>query len=143
MLTLLVLFTSRSTETKTLKRSSIALAWLLQGDVLLDRDPVAPDGFRQCFLESVLETPAQERDCQENRALIHLPAQPVANADMRWQQRFENYGRALARLDQALGALLLPWRFDLSLKAELQSEALLSNIDQVGQVFYRRHDSAG
>ena len=62
---------------------------------------------------------------------------------MRWQQRFENYARSLARLDQALGALLLPWRFDLSLKAELQSEALLSNIDQVGQVFYRRHDSAG
>ena len=51
-------------------------------------------------------------------------------------------GRALARLDQALDELLLPWRFDLSLKAELQSEALLSHIDQVGQVFYQRHDSS-
>lgn len=43
-----------------------------------------------------------------------------------------------ARLDAALDDLLLPWRFDLCLQAELQSAALLEHIARVGQVFYRR-----
>lgn len=47
-------------------------------------------------------------------------------------------GRVLARLDAALDDLLLPWRFDLCLQAELQSAALLEHIAGVGQVFYRR-----
>ena len=34
---------------------------------------------------------------------MHGPyAQPMANADIRWQQRFENYSRALARLNAAV-----------------------------------------
>lgn len=47
-------------------------------------------------------------------------------------------GRVLARLDAALDDLLLPWRFDLSLQAELQSAALLEHIARVGHVFYTR-----
>lgn len=46
--------------------------------------------------------------------------------------------RVLARLDAALDDLLLPWRFDLSLQAEVQSAALLEHIARVGQVFYTR-----
>lgn len=46
--------------------------------------------------------------------------------------------RVLARLDAALDDLLLPWRFDLSLQAELKSAALLDHIARVGQVFYTR-----
>ncbi|WP_259738242.1 nucleotidyltransferase domain-containing protein [Synechococcus sp. CS-205] len=38
----------------------------------------------------------------------------------------------------ALDDLLLPWRFDLSLQASLQSPELIDHIQRVGQVFYRR-----
>jgi hypothetical protein len=34
--------------------------------------------------------------------------------------------------------LLLPWRFDLSLRSQLQAPALLDHIARVGQVLYRR-----
>lgn len=34
--------------------------------------------------------------------------------------------------------LLLPWRFDLSLQASLQSPELIDHIQRVGQVFHRR-----
>ena len=47
-------------------------------------------------------------------------------------------GRLLAQVDGALDDLLLPWRFDLSLRAQLQSPALLDHIERVGQVLYRR-----
>jgi hypothetical protein len=36
--------------------------------------------------------------------------------------------------------LLLPWRFDLSLQASLQSPELIDHIERVGVVFYRRGD---
>jgi predicted nucleotidyltransferase len=45
----------------------------------------------------------------------------------------------LARLDQALDDLLLPWRFDLSLRVSLQSPELIDHIERVGQVLYRRN----
>lgn len=48
-------------------------------------------------------------------------------------------GFTLARLDQALDDLLLPWRFDLSLRASLQSPELIDHIQRVGQVLYRRN----
>jgi predicted nucleotidyltransferase len=46
--------------------------------------------------------------------------------------------RTLALLDAALDDLLLPWRFDLSLQASLQSPELIDHIQRVGQVLYRR-----
>jgi predicted nucleotidyltransferase len=46
--------------------------------------------------------------------------------------------RTLALLDAALDDLLLPWRFDLSLQASLQSPELIDHIQRVGKVFYRR-----
>ncbi len=48
-------------------------------------------------------------------------------------------GLTLTRLDQALDDLLLPWRFDLSLRASLQSPELIDHIQRVGQVLYRRN----
>ncbi|MCP9916315.1 nucleotidyltransferase domain-containing protein [Cyanobium sp. ATX 6F1] len=48
--------------------------------------------------------------------------------------------RTLARLDVALDDLLLPWRFDLSLLAALQSPELIDHIQRAGVVFYRRGD---
>ncbi len=48
--------------------------------------------------------------------------------------------RTLARLDNALDDLLLPWRFDLSLLAALQSPELIDHSQRVGVVFYRRGD---
>jgi len=48
--------------------------------------------------------------------------------------------RTLARLDAALDDLLLPWRFDLSLQASLQSPELIDHIERVGVVFYQRGD---
>jgi predicted nucleotidyltransferase len=47
-------------------------------------------------------------------------------------------GRLLAQVDAALDDLLLPWRFDLSLRSQLQAPALLDHIARVGQVLYRR-----
>ena len=51
--------------------------------------------------------------------------------------------RTLALLDGALDDLLLPWRFDLSLQASLQSPELIDHIQRFGQLFYRRSDLAG
>ncbi len=45
----------------------------------------------------------------------------------------------LAALEDALDELLLPWRFDLSVQAQLRSPALQEHIARVGQLFYRRN----
>nr|WP_256438936.1 nucleotidyltransferase substrate binding protein [Synechococcus sp. CCY 9618] len=51
-------------------------------------------------------------------------------------------GVSLARLDAALDDLLLPWRFDLSLRASLQSPELVERIERRGGVLSKdRHVS--
>ena len=47
-------------------------------------------------------------------------------------------GMLLARLDAALDDLLLPWRFDLSIRSDLQSQDLIDHIERVGVTFYQR-----
>jgi predicted nucleotidyltransferase len=47
----------------------------------------------------------------------------------------------LARIDEALDDLLLPYQIDLSLFASLSHPALLDHIRRVGQVFYERQDA--
>lgn len=47
----------------------------------------------------------------------------------------------LARIDEELDDLLLPYRMDLSLFASLTHPALLDHIRRVGQEFYRRQDA--
>jgi predicted nucleotidyltransferase len=47
-------------------------------------------------------------------------------------------GRVLARIDSALDDLLLPWRFDLSIRHQLRSVELLDHIARVGVRVYRR-----
>lgn len=47
-------------------------------------------------------------------------------------------GRALARIDGELEDLLLPWRFDLSIRHQLSSDPLIDHIARVGVPVYRR-----
>lgn len=42
----------------------------------------------------------------------------------------------LARLDERLDDLLLPWRFDLSIKSRLANAALIAEINKYGKVIY-------
>jgi predicted nucleotidyltransferase len=51
--------------------------------------------------------------------------------------------RTLAQLDAALDDLLLPWRFDLSLRSSLESPALIEHIERVGTLFYQRDQGDG
>ena len=44
----------------------------------------------------------------------------------------------LARIDTALDELLLPWRFDLSIREQLESPGLIDHIERVGVPFYQR-----
>jgi predicted nucleotidyltransferase len=44
----------------------------------------------------------------------------------------------LNRIDNELDDLLLPWSFDLSLYAQIQSPELIEHIDRVGIDFYMR-----
>lgn len=44
----------------------------------------------------------------------------------------------LNRIDNELDDLLLPWSFDLSLYAQIQSPELIEHIDRVGIDFYTR-----
>ena len=52
-------------------------------------------------------------------------------------------GMILARLDAALDELLLPWRFDLSIRSDLQSQDLIDHIERVGVPFYQRPTQDG
>lgn len=52
---------------------------------------------------------------------------------IRWQQRLENYLRAITN---QLDDLLLPWKIDLSLKKSIDNSALLDHIQQQGKLFY-------
>jgi predicted nucleotidyltransferase len=42
----------------------------------------------------------------------------------------------LARIDDALDDLLLPYQFDLSLFSQITNEDLIDHINRVGEVFY-------
>ena len=44
----------------------------------------------------------------------------------------------LARIDTALDELLLPWRFDLSIREQLESPDLIDHIERVGVPLYQR-----
>jgi hypothetical protein len=44
----------------------------------------------------------------------------------------------LARIDGELDDLLLPWRFDLSIRHQLRSDPLIDHIARVGVPVYRR-----
>jgi type I restriction enzyme S subunit len=44
----------------------------------------------------------------------------------------------LVRLDSALDDLMLPYKFDLSLKRKIRNPDLIDHIDRVGKVFYQR-----
>ena len=47
-------------------------------------------------------------------------------------------GTVLARVDMALDELLLPWRFDISIREQLHSPDLIDHIERVGVPFYQR-----
>ena len=47
-------------------------------------------------------------------------------------------GTILARIDTALDELLLPWRFDLLIREQLESPDLIDHIERVGVPFYQR-----
>jgi hypothetical protein len=47
-------------------------------------------------------------------------------------------GRVLALIDTELDDLLLPWRFDLSIRHQLRSAPLIDHIARVGVPVYRR-----
>ena len=47
-------------------------------------------------------------------------------------------GTVLARIDTALDELLLPWRFDLSIREQLHSPDLIDHIERVGVPLYQR-----
>ena len=49
----------------------------------------------------------------------------------------------LARVDTALDELLLPWRFDLSIREQLESPDLIDHIERVGVSFYQRQPDGG
>ena len=49
----------------------------------------------------------------------------------------------LARIDTALDELLLPWRFDLSIREQLRSPELIDHIERVGVSFYQRQSDGG
>lgn len=44
----------------------------------------------------------------------------------------------LLDIELALDDLLLPWKIDLSLFAQIDNPALVEHIERVGEVFYRR-----
>ena len=52
-------------------------------------------------------------------------------------------GTVLARVDTALDELLLPWRFDLSIREQLRSPELIDHIEGVGVSFYQRQSDDG
>ena len=52
-------------------------------------------------------------------------------------------GAVLARIDTALDELLLPWRFDLSIREQLESPDLIDYIERVGVAFYQRSADDG
>jgi len=52
-------------------------------------------------------------------------------------------GTVLARIDTALDELLLPWRFDLSIREQLRSPDLIDHIERVGVPLYQRRSDGG
>jgi predicted nucleotidyltransferase len=51
-------------------------------------------------------------------------------------------GSDLARIENELDDLFLPYKIDLSFRRQIDNSDLLSHIDRVGKIFYTKEDGA-
>ena len=56
--------------------------------------------------------------------------------NIRWKQRFENYDKAIGRLNEAL----TPYLFDVTYYNNLQNKNLKSHIERLGKILFTQAD---